>query len=404
MQLYRASILNPISDTKCDLYLDGALLVDNSKVIACDNYGEILQKYGKDGVGQTIDLQDKLIIPCFSDIHFHWVQDDVCLMPKANLMAWLEMYTWPTEAKFEDPRFSRIKADFFFKRLLSVGTTSGVIYSSIHEHSVDHAFDDVQGDFIVGSVMMTKNSPYYLTESIEESIAKTKALARKYGERYAVTPRFVPSCTNETLLEAAKIARENNCWIQTHLAETKDPEESSWEILDQAGLLTKKTILGHCIHLDDQGYSLLAERGSVIAHCPSSNAPIEQLGLGSGLFDFHKVESLGVEWSLASDIGAGPYLSMFDVMRSFYKQNQAAGVEVTAIKALYRATLKGCEILGLNQGNFSEGKLINFMVIDKKKTSYSFENIANNSEELLKSILNLPREEFDFLVEKTITN
>lgn len=405
MQLYRASILNPQSDTKCDLYLDGALLVDSGEVVACGEYSLIEEKYSSNKNKELIDLRSKVILPCFSDIHFHWVQDDVCLMPKANLMAWLEMYTWPAEAKFEDPRFSKVKADFFFERLNLLGTKSGAIYSSVHEHAVDDAFAKAQGDFLIGAVMMTKNSPHYLLESVEESITKTSSLAKRYSEKYIVSPRFAPSCTDETLVAAAKIAKDYNCWIQTHLAETKDPEESSCEILDKAGLLTNKTILGHCIYLDNEDYELLAQKGSVIAHCPSSNASIDQLGLGSGLFDFHRAETHGVDWALATDIGAGPYLSMLDVMKSFYEQNLEAGVEVSAAKALYRATCKGCELMGLSsRGNLNPKMKADFITIDSKKINFDYDKDKLDAESLIKKILDLPREEFDSVIEKVYSS
>ena len=114
-------------------------------------------------------------------------------------------------------------------------------------------------------------------------------------------------------------------------------------------MLGPKTIFGHCIYLAESEWKLLADSGSRIASCPSSNAPIEQLGIGSGLFDFEKAESLGVPWALASDIGGGPFLSMFDVMRSFVLQNRKVGRHTaTFTKALHRTTFKAAELMDLS--------------------------------------------------------
>lgn len=393
VKLIKANILNPQSDLRCDYYQDGALLIDKGKILACGNYKDVTKSSNtlnlnlQEAELEHINFSDKLILPCFADLHFHWVQKDVCLAPKTDLMHWLSSYTWPAESEFADTAYSELKAKQFFQTLSQSGTTMGAIYSSIHEHTIDHVFENVHGDFIAGAVMMNRNSPDYLLESQQDSFKKNRRLAQKYGPRYAVSPRFIPSCTEASLREAAKIAEEYGCWIQTHLAETRDKEESAWQTLESTGLLTSKTILGHCLHLDDKGYETIAANASKIAHCPSSNAPIMELGLGSGLLNFEKVESFGIDWALASDIGAGPYLCMLDVMKSFYEQNQKAGSKkATAVKALYRATLKGAEILGLShkKGNLNVGKDAEFVVINYKTE-------VNEAEKLLGEILKIPR-------------
>ena len=123
-------------------------------------------------------------------------------------------------------------------------------------------------------------------------------------------------------------------------------------------MLGPKTILGHCIHLKDSEWELLAKSRSKVSSCPTSNAPISQLGIGSGLFDFQKAESMGIPWSLSTDIGGGPFLSMFDVIRSFVEQNRDLGIDkATYTKALYRCTFMGADALGIstNRGMIKEG-------------------------------------------------
>jgi len=173
----------------------------------------------------------------------------------------------------------------------------------------------------------------------------------------------------------AQIASEHGLYLQTHLDET--PAEIQWvlgiyrnyaefadiqtytEIYQRCGVLGPRTVMGHAIHLSESEVEMLAKTDTAIASCPSSNAPLAQRGLGSGLFNFKQVESAGIRWALASDIGGGPYLSMFDVIDSFVLQNKSNGnQEATYAKALYRSTQAGAEILGIGdrKGNFAPGK------------------------------------------------
>jgi guanine deaminase len=146
----------------------------------------------------------------------------------------------------------------------------------------------------------------------------------------------------------------------------------------------------------------MAESDTVIAHCPTSNAPLSQLGLGSGLFDFKKADRMKIRWALASDIGGGPFLSMIDVMRSFVDQNKKAGVKATWTRALYRATLAGAEILGLQkkQGNLDPGKFANFIVI----SSNQLVEKTSNKEDFFEKLFYRPldrRESYTDIVQQT---
>ena len=143
--------------------------------------------------------------------------------------------------------------------------------------------------------------------------------------------------------------------MQTHLCETTDEIQhtlnlyrdipgfedisSYTEIYARCDMLGPKTVMGHSIHLEQDEWDLLADSNTAIASCPTSNAPIEDFGLGSGLFDFEKAEEQGNSLGLASDIGGGPYLCMFDVIDSFERQNRYAGKSGDHhIKALHRST------------------------------------------------------------------
>lgn len=406
MNFYIGTILNPLSDTNCDYFPHGLLVTELKKgqILIKDllSLEDGVNKYGKQMTRKnTVDFGHSLIMPGFFDMHFHWVQDDVREMPKDSLLEWLEKYTFPTEKKFKNKKYAQAKAKSFFKKLTSQGTVGGACYSSIHEHAVEAALKNAKGDFVIGNVLMNMNSPEELTQSEKESLDLTKRLVKKYGKKHCFTPRFAITTTPKVMKEGSKIADKAGCFKQTHLSETPneidfvlslykkipgfEKVKSYTEIYEKTGMLGKKSLMGHGIHLSKKELSTLSKTKTSVIHCPTSNAPIKELGLGSGLFHFKQVEKSKVKWALGSDIGGGPFLSMFDVIRSFVDQNLKKGIkEATFVKGLYRSTLAGAEILGLDKkkGNLTKGKEATFIVVslDHKKT-------ANTAELLLKNLI-----------------
>ena len=195
-------------------------------------------------------------------------------------------------------------------------------------------------------------------------------------------------------------------FVQTHLSETQREVDETlslykqWpefhdvgsylEIYQRAGLIQKRCILGHCIHLTDREWKILADTQAAVAHCPTSNAPHDQRGLGSGLFELERAREEGVRWALASDIGAAPYLSMLDVMHSFLRQHRAAGRVVNAREALYRATVAGSNILeAYPLTGFKPGNLASFIVFSSTSSS--------EPDECIEQLLNYSRDEYNCL-------
>ena len=422
LSIYRGAVLRPISEHQAEFIKD-AIIVYASKG---DLEGKIL------GIGDaqqiayqfSLNLTDLkinpgLLMPAFFDTHFHWVQDDVREMPKVSLIEWLERYTFPEEAKYFDVEFARTKARSFWERILSVGTIGGFCYSSIHETALAEAISHAPEDFYIGNVLMTMNCPDYLKQTEAEAKLSVNYCSELYKNRYVCTPRFAPTTSPYVMLEAAQAAERHNCFLQTHLSETQN--EIKWvidiykeltgfedvqtytDIYKRVNMLGPKTILGHCIHLEEREWKLLSDSQSKIASCPTSNAPVDQLGIGSGLFDFQKAEAMNIHWSLASDIGGGPFLSMFDVMKSFVEQNREIGVfNANYTKALYRCTFMGADAMGLssNRGMLKDGFYFDAIRVPLPK------NISNlkDSEEVLESLItSLPsRASADNLVLETI--
>ena len=415
LTFYRATIINPLNDRKSDFLQDGVLVVKGSKIKDLLPYKKAVVTYGKKmTTGNLVHLRDSVILPGFFDMHFHWVQDDVRQMPKDSLLTWLEKYTFPTETKYASKSFAERKAKKFFAKLASVGTLGGACYSSVHEHAVDAAMKYVKGDFVIGNVIMNMNSPKKLTQSEDDSLSLTKRLIRKFGKRHSFTPRFAITTTPRVMKEGSKLADKAKCFKQTHLSETPQEIEfvlslyrkfpgfedvsSYTEIYERTGMLGKRSLMGHGIHLSQKELKVLRDSETAVIHCPTSNAPLEQKGLGSGLFDFRMTEKAKVRWALGSDIGGGPFLSMFDVMRSFVEQNDEKGInEATFVKALYRATLAGAKILGVDKktGNLIPGKEANFIVVPLAGSKFV------NAEKTLESIVSrhtISRESYEELV------
>lgn len=406
LNFYIATILNPQTDDKCDYYPHGLLVTEKKgKATSIKDVLPLekgVKKYGKlMSAKNTKDFGDAVIMPGFFDMHFHWVQDDVREMPKDSLLGWLEKYTFPAEMKFSDKKYAHAKATGFFKKLTSEGTIGGACYSSIHEHAVDAAMKKAKGHFVIGNVLMNMYSPDALTQTEEEALKLTKKLIGKHGKKHAFTPRFAITTTPKVMKEGSKLADKAGSFKQTHLSETPQEIEfvlsiyrkipgfenvkSYTEIYEKTGMLGKRSLMGHGIHLSAKELAVLQKTKTSVIHCPTSNAPWEQLGLGSGLFDFKKIEKAKVRWALGSDIGGGPFLSMFDVMRSFVDQNKEKKVSgATFVKALYRATLAGAEILGLGKmsGNLNKGKEATFIVVPMHT-----KELPKKAEELLANLI-----------------
>jgi guanine deaminase len=320
--------------------------------------------------------------------------------------------------KFANKKYAKDKAKKFFKKLASAGTVGGACYSSIHEVALDAAMSEVKGDFVIGNVLMNMYSPEKLTQTENDSLELTKKLIKKYGKRHCFTPRFAITTTPKVMKKGSQMADKANCFKQTHLSETPaeidfvlsiyrkipgfEKVTSYTEIYQKTGMLGKRSLMGHGIHLSSNELKVLKKTKTSIIHCPTSNAPIKDKGLGSGLFDFKKVEKEKITWALGSDIGGGPFLSMFDVMRSFVDQNKKKNIsDASYVMALYRSTLAGAKILGMgkNAGNFEKEKDANFIVVPMKK------NITGrNPEEVLQKLIGqykLKRSLYDNLVSKT---
>jgi guanine deaminase len=417
LHFYSGNILNPRGDRDCQLFSKGVMVVESrrgtARIRELLTASEAREKHRSTmNASNTTDFGDSVLLPGFFDMHFHWVQDDVRTMPKDSLLQWLEKYTFPAEMKFSSSRYGREKARIFFRRLIRAGTVGGAVFSSIHENALHAAMKEAKGDFIIGNVQMNMNSPEGLVQTERESMSGVRRLFRKYGRRYAFTPRFAITTSPKVMLAGGRLANRLKAFKQSHLSETRAEIDFTLSlyrkipgfervrtytgIYRKVDMLGSRSLMAHGIHLSGAELEVIRRTRTALIHCPTSNAPLSERGLGSGLFDFERVGRSKIRWALGSDIGGGPFLSMLDVMRSFVDQNERAGRKgATRVSALYRATLAGAEILevGGRTGNLDPGKEASFIVIPLPGSGQE-----RNPERLLARLLDLHssrRERYD---------
>ena len=329
---------------------------------------------------QREDHRGRLILPGFIDTHVHSPQIEVLASYGTELLDWLETYTFPAERAHADPAVAAAGAERFVRALLAHGTTSAVVFPTVHKTSVDALFSAASARgmrMIAGKVLMDRHAPDGLRDDVDQAERDCVDLIGRWHGRgrnaYAVTVRFAPTSTPAQLAMAGALCRADaSLYMQTHVAENRAevqwvaalfPDARSYlDVYAGAGLLHPRSVLAHGIWLDDTDRALLADTGAQIAFCPSSN-----LFLGSGLFGWGAARAAGVAVSLASDVGGGTSLSMLRTLADGYKVQAMAGHRLTAWSALYAATRGAARALHLDAeiGSLEPGRLADVCLWDR---------------------------------------
>jgi guanine deaminase len=385
-QAYRASILHFTADPAIhqnayEWYEDGLLIVEGELIKAVGDYAKL-----KHGITPEIPLHDysgKLIIPGFIDTHIHYPQTDMIASPAPGLLPWLETYTFPTERQFSNPEHAADVSKFFIDELLRCGTTTAMVYCTVHSESVEAFFQESSKRnlrMVAGKVLMDRNCPEFLQDTAEGGVRDSETLIKKWHKNgrqlYAITPRFAPTSTDAQMQLAGELARAYpDTFLQTHVAENTDevawvkslyPKARSYlDVYDHYGMLRPRAMYAHCIWLDDADRARMAATQSAISMCATSN-----LFLGSGLFDFAKADAAQMPLSLATDVGGGTSFSMLQTMNETYKVARMGGTYLPALRMFYLATLGGARSMQLEGtiGNFKMGAEADFIVLDPTAT------------------------------------
>jgi len=388
LSAFRASALHFLSDPGSEgsaqslqYFADALLVVEDGRVKALGEARDLLPTLPE---GTRIsDYSGRLIMPGFIDTHIHYSQTDIIASPGRDLLHWLAHYTFPAERNFAELTHAREVAEFFLDELLRNGTTTALVFGTVHKQSMDAFFDAARARnlrMVAGKVLMDRNCPEYLMGSPESGYRESAELMEKWNGtgrlNYAITPRFAITSSEEQLRQAGKLAREfPDAHIHSHLAENEG--EVAWarmlfpwsrsylDIYDRLGLLRNRAVYAHCIHLDEQDRGRMTESGAAAAFCPTSN-----LFLGSGLFDLAAADRAGFRVAIGTDVGGGTSFSMLRTLSEAYKVSQLRGHTLSPMRAFYLATLGGAAALGLEDriGSFMPNREADFVVLDCQST------------------------------------
>ena len=367
----------------------GALVVENGRITERGDYDDLRRVQRPKSI-QWIDRRAVAIFPGLIDCHTHLPQYAAVARGETELLPWLRENIFPVEREFTGPK-ARAQAPLFFQELARNGTTTAMIYTAIYEDSCEVGFEAARESglrVIMGKMMMDIASYGQLQPKkvLSVSLVESERLCRKWHGaeegrlEYAFSPRFAVACSEKLMRSSAELAARFGAYLQTHLAENREEIEKVrhlymgasdyTHVYEKCGLLTPKTMLGHCIHLNAREIEAIAVAQANVAHCPTSN-----LFLGSGLMKLDQLQKAGIAIGLGSDVAAGPELNMWQVMRGAIEVQKARTAYEPNLRALhpaealYLATQGGARALGKGEtiGTLDVGKEADLLLVDMSK-------------------------------------
>ena len=329
--------------------------------------------------------KDALISAGFIDTHVHFPQTPMIAAYGAQLLDWLNRYTFPAELKFADKEYARSVARTFLRENLRNGVTTSCVYCTVHPHSVDVLFEEAETARPAAGRRQGADGSQRARgarDTPQTGYDQSKALIAKWHGRgrllYAITPRYAGSSSPEQLAAAGALWREHgDCLMQTHIAETE--AEVAWikelfpdrrgylDVYDHHGLCGARAVFGHGIWLEEPELQRLHACGAAIAHCPTSN-----FFLGSGALNLDRVVKAErpVRVGLGTDIGAGTSFSMLATLGEAYKAAQLNRQSLSAGHAYYLATRGSARAMYLDDriGSIAPGMEADLVVLDMRST------------------------------------
>jgi len=392
-----------------ECYENGAVAFADGQIVATGDFAEVSAEHPD---AELVDERDAFLLPGLVDMHVHWPQLGAIGAMGLELLEWLRTRTLPEEAKLADLDYARPLARDFVRGLAANGTTTALVFGS-HFPDAQDAFFEAAADsglrLASGLVVSDRDLLPELRVTPEEAHDAGLALARRWHGRgrlrYAVTPRFSISCSDELLESCGALAAElDGAVVTSHLNENRDEVEAVLDQFEDArdyletyerhGLAGPSTVLAHSVHTTDAELARMAAAGTRVAHCPSSNG-----FLGSGVFPMRRHLSHGVRFGLGTDVGAGAGLSVLKEGLTAYQGQMIArdGVRLAPAHLLWLATRAGAEALGLGEsaGDLTPGRGADLVLLRPPEGSTLAATLARceSLEQALGALITLAREE-----------
>ncbi|MEN0000107.1 MAG: guanine deaminase [Pseudomonadota bacterium] len=391
-------VQSPEGDVPDPIYVDdGGVLIEDG-IIAWSGDWDKRPDHLRDADYE--DHRPNLIMPGFIDPHIHFPQSQVVASYSGSLLEWLNSYTFVEEQRYGDRAFADVMAGRFLDQLIAHGTTSCVAFASVHRASAEALLDAAltrNMRLATGKVMMDRNAPDALLDDAQSGYDDTKALIEAWRGRgrvsVAITPRFALTSSTAQMKACGALVEEHpDLLIQTHLSENHAEIETvldlfPWaqdytDVYDHFGLLTPRSLMGHCIHLSEREVVRLAEAEAVAVFCPTSN-----LFLGSGLFDQARILKAGGRTAIATDIGGGTSWSMLRTLDEGYKILNSQGQRWHPFSSFAQATHGNACAIGMEEkiGGLGASKEADLIVLDARATSamaLRMETVSDLAEEL----------------------
>lgn len=341
------------------------------------------------------DCQGMLVLPGLVDLHLHAPQYSFRgLGMDLELLDWLNQRTFPEEAKFQQLEYADRAYSLLVEDLTKGFTTRACLFATIHLPATMLLMKKLEASGLatmVGKVNMDRNSPDELREesprrSAEDTIQWIEKCGGFQRTRPILTPRFIPSCSDELMEALGQIQRQYGLPLQSHLSENRSEIDWVKELSPQSrhygdayarfGLFggNVPTIMAHCVWSEPEEVQMMKEQGVFVAHCPQSNE-----NLCSGIAPARAYLENGLAMGLGSDMAGGCHTSIFRAMadaiqvsKLYWRLVDQSASPLTAEEAFYLGTVGGGAFFG-KVGSFEEGYELDAVVIRDSDYSAPFE-------------------------------
>lgn len=410
LQIIRGTICHLIGDPFAEPGDAAALETFDDGGVACDPSGRIvavgpfaLMAAGHPGA-TILDRRGCFILPGFVDCHIHLPQALMIGAFGEELLDWLKRHARPEETRYRDLQYATEASRLFFEQEIRHGTTTALIFGPHFEEAIAAAFSEAERRHfraVMGLTLEDRDLPVELATDPGKAYSACKRVIERWHNRgklrYAVTPRFILTCSPELLRVCRRLLDEHpDVYFQTHLNENHKevarlkelfPEARSYlDAYDRFGLLGPRSFFHHSIFSSDEEIDRLSGSGSRVVHCPSSN-----MFLGSGLIPLRKYVEKGVLTAVGTDVGGGTGYGMLKELKDAYQiqsllmfgmERPDLAVKLTGVKLLYLSTLAGAKALGMEKeiGSFAVGKAMDLIVLDPSADPYLEARLKNTTD------------------------